>query len=278
MFWGCSRESGLQEDLLASNWPGHAPVPGNSTLLAARDGRGGAGSALRGAPSRGWMGTVGTRTLERVLPGVSAQAREGVEQKGRSEWRAGTKAPQWLGKGCLCSRLKAPGNNNQDLSLGNHHSNIKTQVGERDAPRGAPCISSRRCSAPSRGSRAWHEGKRGLEEAGALPAAIELNLRAARAEPGLPPCGTSPRSCSIPSQAAPGDTTGPCHLLCWVWKDENAAFPALVRLQTGTQLLPGTGTGTSTVLLPLGSSGTRSTRLAGTGSSPVSATRAAKPP
>lgn len=45
-----------------------------------------------------------------------------------------TKAPQRLGKGCLCLRLKALGNNNQDLSLGNHHSNIKTQVGERCFP------------------------------------------------------------------------------------------------------------------------------------------------
>lgn len=38
-----------------------------------------------------------------------------------------TRAPTlWLGKGGLCLRLRAPGNDNQELSFSNHHSNIKT--------------------------------------------------------------------------------------------------------------------------------------------------------
>lgn len=41
-----------------------------------------------------------------------------------------TKGTQQLQKGCFCLRLKAPGNNNQDLSLANHHGNVKTPVGE----------------------------------------------------------------------------------------------------------------------------------------------------
>lgn len=68
-----------------------------------------------------------------------------------------TKAPQRLGKGCLCLRLKALGNNNQDLSLGNHHSNIEAQVGERcflvelggrPPAQVAPCASSLRSLNP----------------------------------------------------------------------------------------------------------------------------------
>lgn len=76
--------------------------------------------------------------------------------------RSGNKGTLRLGKGCLCLRLKELGNNNQDLSLGNHHSNIKTQVGEKCSPGGLPasppCIAQ-----PQPGeSRAWWEGKVGL--------------------------------------------------------------------------------------------------------------------
>lgn len=147
------------------------------------------------------------------------------------------------------------------------------------------------------GSRDWREGKLGwMVEEGALPAAIEPCLAAQILETRLLPAGPDP-GCLLHSHprvlAAPWDTAVPCHLLfgcqptagckqcverrkCWI--SCSGVGGSLCCSRGGCRLLPGTGTGTSTILLPLGSSETRSTRLAGTISSPVSATRAAKPP
>lgn len=83
----------------------------------------------------------------------------------------------------------------------------------------------------------------------------------------LPPPFQEPASCWVQTVCGKEKML---HFLHWCWW-------LLVLLQRGSRLLAGTGAGTSAVLLPLGSSG-RSARLAGTISSPVSATRAAKPP
>lgn len=86
-------------------------------------------------------------------------------------------APQRLGKGCLCLWLKVLGNNNQELSLGNHHSNVKTQVGERcfpiepggqlpACPGGFPCLLPAAAQPKPGEGRAWWEGKLGLNGEG----------------------------------------------------------------------------------------------------------------
>lgn len=82
-----------------------------------------------------------------------------------------TKGTQQLLKGCFRLRLKALGNNNQDLSLGNHHSNIKTPVGARCSPaqlggRQPWCFQPAPCSAKpnpgeGRGQVGPQEGKLG---------------------------------------------------------------------------------------------------------------------
>lgn len=82
-----------------------------------------------------------------------------------------TKGTQQLQKGCFRLRLKALGNNNQDLSLGNHHSNIKTPVGARcshaqPGGRQPRCFQPAPCSAEpnpgaGRGQMGPQEGKLG---------------------------------------------------------------------------------------------------------------------
>lgn len=57
----------------------------------------------------------------------------GLAQKSRERVESGNKGTPAAGERLLLW-LKAPGNNDQDLSLGNHHSNIKTQVEERCFP------------------------------------------------------------------------------------------------------------------------------------------------
>lgn len=194
-------------------------------------------------------------------------------------------------------RLKALGNNNQDLLLGNHHSNIKTQVGERCSPGGSlhlllPLLSPNQEEAETGGKGSWVGWWR--KELSQPPLSPVLQHKYRRQ--GLLPAGPDP-GCLLHSHprvlAAPWDTAVPCHLLfgcqptagckqcverrkCWI--SCSGVGGSLCCSRGGCRLLPGTGTGTSTILLPPGSSETRSTHLAGTISSPVSATRAAKPP
>lgn len=70
--WGCSCESGLREELLLS-------VPGNRTLLAARGRAGWRWQCPARCPSWDGWGQRG----QALLPSVSAQAGEGLEQKSR---------------------------------------------------------------------------------------------------------------------------------------------------------------------------------------------------
>lgn len=79
--------------------------------------RGAWGTMLRNAPEC-WGGCLGKG-------GLAQESRERVQSGNKGTPVAGERLLLWL---------KALGNNNQDLSLGNHHSNIKTQVGERCFP------------------------------------------------------------------------------------------------------------------------------------------------
>lgn len=126
-----------------------------------------------------------------------------------------TKAPRRLGKGCLCLRPKALGNNNQELSLGNRHSNIETQVGRRCfpaevggrlPPRGASRVSSLQSLNPDR-EKAEPGGKESwvyTAKEGALPAAIEPCLAAEISEAKVtPPARPDPwHSLPAPSEGA----------------------------------------------------------------------------
>lgn len=81
MVWGCSCESGVQEDLLVSSWLGHDTVPGNLTLLAAR-GMGEAGLAMPFVmPPDEEDGGSGEKLSGAFPAPVSAQVREGFQHK-----------------------------------------------------------------------------------------------------------------------------------------------------------------------------------------------------
>lgn len=108
---------------------------------------------------------------------------------------------------------------------------------ERDAPRGAPCISSC-CSQPEQEEAEPGEGKLGLlVEKGALPVAIEPCPAAGMSQTRVTPCPTHPGACSIPAKLLLGTLLSPAtsfpgasQLLGAdsVWGGGDAAFPALV--------------------------------------------------
>lgn len=140
----------VREDLLMRSWLGNGAVwvkrtlPGGGAPHPAARGMGAAGAddAPRPRTEAGECGGAGDRPGERAQPG------EGFTQNSREREQ---RHPGGLGKVAFACGCKALGNNNQDLSLGDHHSNIKTQVGERCfpvEPGGASRASSLRSLSP----------------------------------------------------------------------------------------------------------------------------------